>query len=123
MGILQSPRIALLLLLVVCGCSGKPAAPFDPVGHWKLLHTDGKPFYITVKSDGTGTSTWGEGATGTWKFEGERLVLTWTDGWTDVITKDGDGFKKIAYEPGRKPEGAPTNSGKAERIDSIPAGK
>lgn len=122
-------RLAWLLLVAVpaLGCAPAPPAktaeqppPFDPLGHWKLAHTDGTIFYITLKPDGSGHSYWMNGSPGTWKFDGDRLVCSWDDGWTDIIFKEGDGFKKIAYEPGRKPEGKPTNTTKAEKVDVIP---
>lgn len=94
--------------------------PFDPVGHWKLAHTDKTLFYITLNADGTGFSYWESGSPGNWKFQGDRLVCTWKDGWTDIIFKEGDGFKKFGYEPGKKPEGPPTNTTKAEKVDVIP---
>jgi hypothetical protein len=120
----------LPVLLVALGCgspptppstTAKPQQPFDPVGHWKLVHTDGSLFYITLRADGTGRSHWEKGSDGKWRFEGDRLICSWEDGWTDVITRQGDGFVKIAYEKGRKPEGTPTNGpNKAEKVDNLP---
>jgi hypothetical protein len=119
----------LPLVLITVGCAAPtaptptpgPTQPFDPVGHWKLLHTDGTIFYITLNPDGTGLSFWekAEGTPGTWRFDGERLVCTWKDKWTDIIFKEGDSFVKIAYKD-RKPEGPPDNRNKAEKVDKIP---
>ena len=40
-------------------------------------------------------------------------MISWSSGWTTKITKQGDQYKKTAYENG-KPEGASTDAKKVE---------
>jgi hypothetical protein len=88
------------------------ASPFE--GKWKVQDTKGNPFEITLSDDGSakGERT-GEGLKGTWKAEGDAAVISWSSGWTTNITKQGDQYKKTAYENG-KPEGASTDAKKVE---------
>jgi hypothetical protein len=68
--------------------------------------TSGKPFQITLSADGSAKADRaGEGLTGTWKEEGGAAVIRWDTGWTTKITKEGDKYKKTAYDNwmGRRP--------------------
>jgi hypothetical protein len=58
----------------------------------------------------------GEGLTGTWKEEGGAAVMRWDTGWTTKITKEGDKYKKTAYDKGKPLDGPPTNSSDAEKV-------
>ena len=107
---------ATLMLLSLAASAGGEY-PFDPVGTWKVAHTDGVPFFITARADGSAASTWGEGEQGGWTFEGERLHFSWTDGWHDFIYREGDGFAKVAFEPGAPLSGTPTNRTTAEKVE------
>ena len=69
------------------------------VGTWKVKDSAGKDFQIVVAKDGTATADRsGEGMTGKWAEEGDSVTITWDTGWKTKIVKDGDGFKKTAYE-------------------------
>ena len=109
--------IPLLLTLLTLTAHAGGEYPFDPVGTWKVAHTDGVPFFITAHADGSAESTWGEGEVGGWAFESERLRFSWTDGWHDFIHRQGNGFAKVAYEPGAPLDGQPTNRTTAERVE------
>lgn len=86
-------------------------------GVWKVEDTAGKPFEITLSADGAAKANRaGEGMTGTWKEEGGSAVITWNTGWTTKISKDGDGYKKTAYEKGKADEAKPTNTSAAEKV-------
>ena len=108
---------ALILALFSLATVAGGELPFDPVGTWKVAHTDGVPFYITAHADGSAESTWGPGEQGSWAFEGERLHFSWTDGWHDFIYREGDGFAKVAFEPGAPLDGPVTNRTTAERVE------
>lgn len=90
-----------------------PAAaepPFDAEGVWEVQHTDGTPILFVVDADGTATSDWQGGATGTWCWEGETLIFDWSDGWRDAISRNADGtFTKVAWGPGVDRDAEPTN--------------
>jgi hypothetical protein len=68
-------------------------------GTWKVKDSAGKDFEIVVAKDGTATADRsGEGLKGKWTEEGDALTITWDSGWKTKIAKDGDGYKKTAYE-------------------------
>ena len=69
------------------------------VGTWTVKDSGGKDFQIVVAKDGTATADRsGEGMTGKWAEEGDAVTITWDTGWKTKISKDGDGYKKTAYE-------------------------
>jgi sporulation protein YlmC with PRC-barrel domain len=86
-------------------------------GVWKVQDSNGKPFQITLSGDGSAKADRGEGMTGTWKDEGGAAVIKWDTGWTNKITKEGNKYKKTAYEKGKPLEGPPTNSSDAEKVE------
>ncbi len=88
----------------------------DFVGTWKVADTSGESFEIVLGEDGTATADRaGEGMTGTWKEDGGAAVISWKSGWTTKIMKDGESYKKVAFEKGGA-EGDPTNSSAAEKV-------
>ncbi len=69
------------------------------VGTWKVKDSGGKDFNIVVAKDGTASADRsGEGMKGKWAEEGDAVTITWDTGWKTKIAKDGDGYKKTAYE-------------------------
>ena len=104
------PTIALAIALA--SAVAFAASPFE--GKWKVQDTKGNPFEITLSEDGSAMgSRSGEGLSGTWKAEGDSAVITWQWGWTTKITKQGDQFKKTAFDKG-KAEGPATDAKKVE---------
>ena len=85
-------------------------------GVWKVQDTSGKPFQITLSADGSAKADRaGDGLTGTWKEDGGAAVIKWDTGWTTKITKEGDKYKKTAYDKDNPLDGPPTNSSEAEK--------
>lgn len=70
-------------------------------GYWKAYDKENKIFYIHLKEDGSASSSWCCGEKGTWKIVAERVQILWSDGWKAWIYKEGNEFKKMAYEPKR----------------------
>jgi hypothetical protein len=105
--------LALVVAVALAACSGPTASPFE--GVWKVKDTSGTPFEITLSADGKATANRaGEGMTGTWKDENGTAVISWSDGWTTKIAKEGDVYKKTAFE--KDPSGPPTNTSDAEKV-------
>lgn len=101
-------RHLLLLALSFVLCAAGPA--FDVVGVWEVQHTDGTPITFVVNEDGTATNDWQGGARGEWRWDGDRAVFDWEDGWRDVISREADGtFVKVAWGPGVDRAGEPSN--------------
>lgn len=86
-------------------------------GTWEVQDTKGQPFQITLSADGKAAGTReGEGLTGTWKEKQNSAVIRWDSGWTTKIEKDGDQFKKLAYEKGKDVKGEPSHSSEAKKV-------
>ena len=101
----------LILMMVFTLMPGLFAAEItDFAGIWTLKDTDHSTFTVDLKADGTCTSTWGPGEVGTWKVEGDRAILSWTDGWHDILIKETTGFKKLGFAPGVAITDPPSNS-------------
>lgn len=79
--------------------AGASFAASEFAGTWKVKDTGGKDFNITLAEDGTATADRsGEGLKGKWVEEGGAATITWDSGWKTKIAKEGDGYKKTAYE-------------------------
>lgn len=92
--------------------TGASFAEHHFIGTWKVKDTGGKDFQIVLAEDGSASADRsGEGLKGKWAEEGGAAVITWDTGWKTKITKDGDGYKKTAYEGD-----AEKNSSAAEKV-------
>lgn len=110
-------RLSVLAGVLLAGTAAAQPHPFDPVGDWRFLHTDGSPFTGRLTADQNATSTFGAGERGIWRWEGNAVRMMYTSGWDDLLTREPDGrFVKRAWGPGADRCGPPTNSGPAERI-------
>jgi hypothetical protein len=105
-------RVACLIVMTSLPALG--ASAFE--GVWKVKDTAGHPFEIALSGNGAAKATRGEGMTGTWKEEGNTAIITWNTGWTTKITKEGNQYKKTAYQKGQSLNGPPTNSSEAEKV-------
>lgn len=108
--------IFALTVAIFAGRQAVAAEASDFIGTWKLKDTDHSSFNVTLKEDGSCTSTWGVGETGTWKLEGDRVTLSWTDGWHDILIKEKDGYKKLGFAPGVALTDPPSNSSVPEKV-------
>ncbi|MDP1910225.1 MAG: hypothetical protein Q8K85_18155 [Hyphomicrobium sp.] len=91
MGIIAAAALAL--------GAGAAWADHHFTGTWKVKDSAGKDFEIVVAKDGTASADRsGEGLKGKWTEEGDALTITWDSGWKTKIAKDGEGYKKTAYE-------------------------
>jgi sporulation protein YlmC with PRC-barrel domain len=87
-------------------------------GVWKVKDSEGNPFEITLSADGSAKADRaGEGMSGNWKEEGGATVIKWDSGWTTKIAKEGNTYKKTAFDKGMPLDGPPTNSSDAEKVE------
>ena len=85
-------------------------------GTWKTQDTKGNAFEIVLSADGKAKGNRAdEGLTGTWKVDGETALITWDSGWTTKIVKEGNRFKKLAFEKGAS-DGTPTHTADAQKM-------
>lgn len=83
-------------------------------GTWQVKDTNGTPFEIVLKEDGKASADRaGEGMSGSWKKDGDAAVISWSDGWTTKISKEGSGYSKSAWKKGLSMDDTPTNTSDA----------
>ncbi len=110
-------RMAALAAAGLIAATSAALAASTFAGTWKVSDTSGKPFEIMLKDDGTAAADRaGEGMKGTWKEEAGGVVIAWDTGWTTKISKDGDKFKKTAFEKGKPMDDAAAKSSPAEKL-------
>ena len=114
----RNPITALFFSVVVLALTaGASPAASEFEGTWSVVDTDGKPFEITLATDGSAKADRaGEGMTGTWKEDGTAATITWDTGWTTKISADGNTYTKTAFKKGESTEGKPTNSSPAKKV-------
>lgn len=107
--------VAAFLVVALTSVSGFAASDFE--GVWKVKDTQGKNFKIKLSADGTAKAKReSEGLKGTWKDEDGTAVISWDSGWTTKIMKDGDTYKKVAFDKGAPLDGTPTNTSAAKKV-------
>jgi hypothetical protein len=108
--------LAAALAMSVAACS-PPSAKSELAGTWKVSDTAGTPFEIVLGDDGTASADRsGEALSGTWKDDNGAAVITWSEGWTTKIAKEGDAYKKMAWDKGVSTDTPPTNTSSAEKV-------
>jgi hypothetical protein len=79
------------------------------VGKWEVGEgNNSSTFFITLDADGEARKTLGS-SHGTWTLVDGEARISWEDGWHDVIRKVGTRHEKVAYEPGKSFDDAPSN--------------
>lgn len=97
-------------------------------GIWKVQDSKSRDFYITLSADGKAASSWTAAAdlrrnqTGSWTAEAGKAVVTWDNGWREVIEASAGTFVKKAFSPRAQLTDEPTNTSPAVKVDAIPAG-
>ncbi|MFA7343653.1 MAG: hypothetical protein WC003_05055 [Terrimicrobiaceae bacterium] len=143
---MKLPRLFPLLVLLLAGCSKPPTPPAPPavqepvakseastadapaqkisfVGTWSATDDRGQLFDIVVFPDGQAVSNRTNGPSGAhgergfWRLANNRLLVFFQDGWTDVISGDGEGFRHRGFEPGGSMDGPPKNESEARRLE------
>lgn len=92
--------------------AGAAFAEHHFTGTWKVKDTSGADFEISLDKDGKASANRGsEGMHGKWAEKDGAAVINWDTGWTTKIAKDGDHYKKTAYEGDKE-----KNSSAAEKV-------
>jgi hypothetical protein len=90
------------------------------LGKWEVGQGNGGGrFYITLEANGDAKKTLGS-KHGTWTLVDGQARISWDDGWHDVIRKVGGKHEKLAYEPGKSFDDAPTNVTAARNTEQRP---
>lgn len=111
-------RILSLLLILETGTAiAADATAF--AGSWNIGEPDppgGRPFVMTLNSDFTAKKSHIPRATGKWEVVNDAARVVWSDGWRDIIRREGDAFRKIAYAPGSGFDDKPDNTAFAQKL-------
>jgi len=98
--------VAAAFVLALMSIGALAASDFE--GTWNVKDGKGNPFEITLAADGSAKKTGANKGTGKWKEEANAAVITWDDGWTEKITKEGDQYKRAGFKKGASLDGPPT---------------
>ena len=90
--------------------AASPTAPGRAhfLGNWEVGEGNGDHFFITLNADGTARKSIGS-PHGTWTLVDGEARIAWDDGWHDAIRKRGSTHEKVAFEPGKTFDDAPSN--------------
>ena len=71
---------------------------------------------MTLRADQTATKSHVPQATGTWQLVNGEARVVWSDGWRDIIRREGNRYRKIAFGPGRDFDSPSSNTDTADRL-------
>ncbi len=96
--------------------------PKDLIGYWAVQEPGGDIFYIIMKSGSDVSGFWSGSATnrmekGSWEIHANKALITWNDGYRDVLARSEDGFIKYELAPDQSLETEPETVLTAVRID------
>jgi len=89
------------------------------IGKWEVGEGNGSHFFITLNADGTAKKSIGS-PHGTWTLVDGEARIAWDDGWHDAIRKRGSRHEKVAFEPGKTFDDAPSNVTEARNTQPKP---
>ena len=89
------------------------------VGKWEFGTGSGQNFFVTLDRDGRAHKSIGS-PRGRWTVVNGEAVITWDDGWRDIIRKVGSKHQKFAYEEGKSLDDEPSNVADAKTLNSEP---
>ena len=115
-------RTAANLYRIEAG-SRRPADPQATaqsfIGRWDIGRPKdgGTPnFVITLSADFTARKSHVPQATGQWQATNGEARIVWSDGWRDVIRREGNRYRKIAFRPGTDFDAASDNTESADKL-------
>ena len=84
--------------------SGAALQPKELFGYWAVPEPGGDIFYIILKSGSEVTGFWSGSSTnrmekGSWEIYANKVLITWNDGYRDVLARSEDGFIKYSLTP------------------------
>lgn len=88
------------------------------VGKWYIgvSGPEGDPnFVMTLNEDFTAQKSHVPTSTGKWEYAGGEAHVTWSEGWKDILRREGKKYRKIAFRPGTDFDSPPSNTESAER--------
>ena len=105
--------VAAFLVLQSSGAGAETKEYY--IGTWEVSYTNGLTVFFQLNANGTAVKTVKNVAgrvTGTWKLNPDGALITWADGWRDLIKPDKT---NAAYAPGASLNNPPFNTGSANK--------
>ena len=108
--------------------SGAALQPKDLIGYWAVQEPSGDIFYIILKSGSECSCFWSGSATnrmekGSWEIDANKVLITWNNGYRDVLARLEDGFIKYDLAPDQTLDTEPETVLTAVRIDRRDVGQ
>ena len=91
----------------------------DFIGRWDIGRpkNGGKPaFVMTLNADFTARKSHVPTATGRWRIVNGEPRVVWSDGWRDIIRREKNRYRKIAFRPGTDFDSRPSNTETADKL-------
>ena len=111
--------LLIFLLIDLIACQDKPGTTKIPEsfeGVWKVTGPQGQVYYMTLKKDGSGSTTREGGEFGTWKSNGDEIEAKWIS--KNLKINFSSGSVKV---PGLSTnKAASSQSSLAEKVEKIP---
>ncbi len=85
------------------------------VGQWSIGASDHPSFVMTLNEDFTAKKSHVPKATGKWEYVSGEARVTWSDGWRDILRREGKKYRKVAFRPGTTFDSPPSNTESAEK--------
>jgi outer membrane protein assembly factor BamB len=89
------------------------------IGQWDIGRPKdgGKPnFVMTFNADFTARKSHVPQTTGEWQMVNGEARVIWSDGWRDIIRREGNRYRKIAIRPGSDFDSGPANTESADKL-------
>ncbi len=108
--------------------SGAALQPKELIGYWAVPEPGGDIFYIILKSGSQVTGFWSGSATnrmekGSWEIAANKVLITWNDGYRDVLSRSENGFIKYNLAPDQTLDTEPDTVLTAFRINRRDVGQ
>ena len=102
--------------------------PKDMIGYWAVQESGGDILYIILKSGSEVSSFWSGSSTnrmekGSWEIDANKVLITWNDGYRDVLARSEDGFIKYELAPDQSLDTEPETVLTAVRIQRRDVGQ
>jgi hypothetical protein len=106
-------------LLISVGCS-KPPAKQDTsdgfIGNWKVTESSGEIYYMTLKTNGSSSSTHDGGEFGKWKRKKDHIEIEWFPKTFKLYFNPGSSKPLLENPTPDQPKPSPSVAEKVEKI-------
>jgi len=83
------------------------ANPDDIKGVYAISEASKNVFTLTLNADGSAKKS-NFATLGRWQGTKDMILVAWTEGWRDMLIRDGAGFRAPGFKPGSSLAGDPT---------------